>query len=157
MRQALILLSSFFVILFGACHQAYENKELSLHFQNPNNTSSPVIRAELADTGEKRQSGLMYRKELAETAGMLFIFPDEAPRSFWMKNTYLSLDMIFINGANNVVAIVRKAPPFSEEPQQSGGESAKFVLEVPAGASKKWGIEIGSRMQIDGNQALSSS
>ena len=106
------------------------------------------IVVELADTPEKRHLGLMYRQDLKENEGMLFLFPKEEPLTFWMKNTPLSLDIIFINQARQIVSILKEATPYSEKHLPSG-RPAQFVLEVLAGFCGKKGIEVGDRVEFD--------
>ncbi len=71
---------------------------------------------DVADTPGKREIGLMYRTDLADDRGMIFIFPSESQQSFWMKNTPRSLDMIFIGRDRRIVGIVEQATPFSLDP-----------------------------------------
>ena len=111
----------------------------TVHFEDNGKTISPDISIEIAATEGERALGLMYRKSLPEKSGMLFIFPDEAPRSFWMKNTYVPLDMIFLNAKMEVVSQVENATPLTESPRESH-VPAKYVLEVAAGRSAAWGV-----------------
>lgn len=110
---------------------------------------SPVIQAELAVSASEKQLGLMYRKHLGETEGMLFIFPDESLRSFWMKNTYVELDIIFLDASLRVVSISERATPLTET-KRSSTAPAKYVLEVRGGMSKTWGVGPGSVLKVDG-------
>lgn len=100
---------------------------------------------ELALTPKQRSQGLMFRQEMAENAGMLFLFDREAPRSFWMRNTYLALDLIFIDSQGMIVAIARDAVPLDETPIPSG-EPAVGVLEVLAGTAERLGLTPGDRV-----------
>ncbi|MBI1362777.1 MAG: DUF192 domain-containing protein [Proteobacteria bacterium] len=93
---------------------------------------------EIAATPDEREKGLMFRKNLAADAGMIFIWPDAAPRAFWMKNTLIPLDMVFIHG-NNVLGVVENAAPMTETPRMVPG-AADAVLEVPAGTAARYGI-----------------
>ncbi|MBM3490382.1 MAG: DUF192 domain-containing protein [Alphaproteobacteria bacterium] len=104
-----------------------------------------VFRVELADTDAKRQRGLMYRRELAEDAGMLFHFERVAPVSFWMKNTYLSLDMLFLAGDGRIVHIHERAVPESERPI-APPQPVLAVLEVLGGTAQRLGIKVGDRV-----------
>lgn len=107
------------------------------------------FRVEIADTPEERTQGLMYREFLPEKRGMLFVFEDEHIRSFWMKNTLISLDMIFINSKQEVVD-VQTAKPCEEDPciSYTSQESAKYVLEVNAGIAKEYGVHIGDTVAL---------
>lgn len=104
-----------------------------------------VFSVEMAKTEQERATGLMYRKELAEGKGMLFDFSPEQQVSMWMKNTYISLDMIFIAGDGRIIRIAENTEPESLKTIASGGP-AKGVLEVIAGTAKKFGIRPGDRV-----------
>lgn len=86
--------------------------------------------------------GLMYRKSMAQNRGMLFIFPEEQMRSFWMKNTYIALDIIYIDSKKQIVSISKNAMPLSEISRPSEAP-AQYVLEVNAGVCDKLGLEAG--------------
>jgi len=100
---------------------------------------------EMALTPEEQAKGLMFRRELPEGEGMLFDFHHEQPASFWMKNTYVSLDMIFIRGDGTILKIAENTVPLSEALVQSGGP-VRAVLEVVAGTARKLGIVPGDRV-----------
>jgi uncharacterized membrane protein (UPF0127 family) len=100
---------------------------------------------ELAITDAERSRGLMFRKELPEGHGMLFDFKQDQPVSFWMHNTYVSLDMIFIRGDGRIVHIAENAEPQSDRLIPSGGP-VRAVLEVIAGTARKLGIAPGDRV-----------
>ena len=101
---------------------------------------------ELAANDEERSRGLMFRKELPEGRGMLFDFEREQPVSFWMHNTYIPLDMIFIRGDGRILRIAENTEPLSDRLVPSGGP-VRAVLEVIAGTAKKLGIEAGDRVE----------
>jgi uncharacterized membrane protein (UPF0127 family) len=100
---------------------------------------------EVVATEEERAKGLMFRKELPEGKGMLFDFKVEAPVSFWMKNTYVSLDMIFIRADGRIASIAENTEPLSERMVPSAGP-VRGVLEVVAGTTRKLGIRPGDRV-----------
>jgi uncharacterized protein len=100
---------------------------------------------EMATTDEEKQTGLMYRKELADGKGMLFDFNPEQQVSMWMKNTYVSLDMIFIRADGRILRIAENTEPLSTKIISSQG-LARAVLEVPAGTAQKYGIRPGDRV-----------
>jgi uncharacterized protein len=104
-----------------------------------------VFSVEMATTEEEKTTGLMYRKELADGKGMLFDFSPEQQVSMWMKNTYISLDMIFIRADGRILRIAENTEPQSTRIIPSGG-LAKGVLEVIAGTAKKYGIAPGDRV-----------
>ena len=97
---------------------------------------------EIADNEAETTQGLMYRRSMPDSCGMVFIFPDSQPRNFWMKNTYLPLDILFLDESKKIVTIQANRTPFSEE-QIPSFENARFVLEVNAGYCKRKGIEKG--------------
>ena len=97
---------------------------------------------EIADDEYQSQTGLMYRKGMANNQGMLFIFEDEQPRSFYMKNTEFSIDIIYINSDKEIVSIQKNAKPYDSTSLPSEG-AAQYVLEVNAGLSNTWELEKG--------------
>lgn len=96
---------------------------------------------EIADDEDERARGLMFRENMAPDHGMLFVYPSEQPVSFWMKNTILPLDLVFIDDQGKVVG-VEQGTPHSEAPI-SPGAPARFVLELNAGTAAKAGIDAG--------------
>ena len=104
-----------------------------------------VFSVEMATTEKEKTEGLMYRKELADGKGMLFDFSPEQQISMWMKNTYISLDMIFIRADGRILRIAENTEPLSTKIISSGG-LAKGVLEVIAGTAQKYGIQPGDRV-----------
>ncbi len=104
-----------------------------------------VFNVEIARTTEEREQGLMYRKELPDGQGMLFDFSPQQEVSMWMKNTYVSLDMIFIRADGRILRIAENTKPLSERIISSGGP-VKAVLEVVAGTARKDGIAAGDRV-----------
>lgn len=106
-----------------------------------------AVPVEVADTPERRMRGLMYRTDLPEDGGMIFLFPQDADQSFWMKNTPLPLDMIFISRERQIVGIVHDTKPFSLEPRGVGRPS-RYVLEVHAGFAAKHGLAEGQRVEF---------
>ncbi|HZD39854.1 MAG TPA: DUF192 domain-containing protein [Terriglobales bacterium] len=103
---------------------------------------------EIADTPAKRELGLQYRRELAENHGMLFLFPAEKENVFWMKNTPIPLDMIFINANHQIVGIVENAVPFTTEGRSVPAPS-QFVLEINGGRARRQGFEVGDRVRFE--------
>lgn len=101
---------------------------------------------EIANDDYQIQTGLMYRNMLQGNHGMLFIFPDEAMRSFYMKNTRIPLDIIYFDADSTLVSIQKNAVPFNETSLPSEAP-AKFVLEVNAGLSDEWQLGVGDKIQ----------
>jgi uncharacterized membrane protein (UPF0127 family) len=104
-----------------------------------------VFSVEMATTEEEKTTGLMYRKELPDGKGMLFDFSPEQQVSMWMKNTFISLDMIFIRADGRILRIAENTEPQSTKIISSGG-LATGVLEVIAGTAQKYGIAPGDRV-----------
>ncbi len=109
---------------------------------------SHVVKVELADTDLKRERGLMFRKELPDGQGMLFLFDEEREHTFWMKDTLIPLDMIFVDAAGRVTTIVANARPLTLEPRTGG--PARMVLEVPGGWARAHDVRLGDRMRVEG-------
>jgi uncharacterized protein len=100
---------------------------------------------ELAVDDADRERGLMYRKELPQGQGMLFDFQRDQPVAFWMHNTYISLDMIFIRGDGRIARIAENAKPESDDLIPSG-TPVRAVLEVIAGTARQLGIKAGDKV-----------
>jgi len=108
-------------------------------------TGVHAFSVELATNAAERAVGLMNRKELPEGRGMLFDFHDDQPVQFWMHNTYIPLDMIFIAGDGRVVRVAENAKPMSDDLIPSG-RPVRAVLEVIGGTARKFGIAPGDRV-----------
>lgn len=104
-----------------------------------------TFQVDLAVTPTQRSRGLMFRETMADDEGMLFLYVREAPRSFWMKNTFLPLDIIFLDRHGIIVSIAADARPLDETTIHSGAPAAG-VLEVLAGTSRRLGLEPGDRV-----------
>jgi len=101
---------------------------------------------EVADDPAERAEGLMYRQSLADNAGMLFLYPQPQPVEFWMKNTPLSLDIVFVRADGTIARIAANTTPMSEDRIPSG-EPVLAVLEVKAGIMQQLGIAAGDRLR----------
>lgn len=104
-----------------------------------------LFTAEVAATDRQRSQGLMFREEMAADHGMLFVFNRESEQFFWMKNTPLPLDILFISSAGRIVSIAANTTPFSEKVIPSG-KPARFVLELNAGTAANLGIAVGDEV-----------
>lgn len=102
---------------------------------------------EIADNDKETEQGLMFRRSMPDSCGMLFIMPNNEPQSFWMKNTFIPLDIMFLDEQKKIVTIQANRIPFSEEAIPSY-ENAKYVLEVNAGYCKRKGIEKGDLLKF---------
>ncbi|BDG04926.1 DUF192 domain-containing protein [Anaeromyxobacter oryzae] len=110
-----------------------------------------AVAVEVARTPESRTRGLMYREKLDPDAGMLFVFDESEPHGFWMKNTLIPLDMIFIDDTGRIVGIVENAEPRTLTTRDVGAPS-RYVLEVNGGWAKAHGIARGDMVRFEGVQ-----
>jgi uncharacterized membrane protein (UPF0127 family) len=134
------IVAAFVLLVVAACSSGEDR--LVLHTGKGDFTFT----VEIADTNEERAKGLMFRNELAADAGMLFDYGKEQEASFWMQNTLIPLDMIFI-GADGVVKTIHvNAKPLDTTPIPSG-VPVRFVLEIPGGRSREIGLAVGDRME----------
>lgn len=108
--------------------------------------AADTVRAEVAATAGEREEGLMYREELADGTGMLFVFESEEIRSFWMKNTFVPLDIAYLDSSMRIVDIKRMEPEVEDLYESS--DPAMFALEVPQGWFEDHGIEEGDRAEV---------
>ncbi len=100
---------------------------------------------EIADNPEKQSLGLMFRPSMPADAGMLFIFDPPRPANFWMRNTMIPLDMIFIDDTGQVESIAERTDPYSERVSSSQGD-VRAVLEINGGLSRQFGIDPGAQV-----------
>jgi hypothetical protein len=151
------LISAFIIFLMIGGVSAAGNKALAeppkaaqgereLQFLRQDGSVAVSITIETADTPEARIKGLMERWSLPELHGMLFIFEHPERQSFWMHNTPLSLDMIFVDENRRILNIAESTTPMSKQTYNSQGP-AKYVVEVRSGFSKRHGIEEGMTIQ----------
>lgn len=98
---------------------------------------------EVADSGQERAQGLMFREHMATMSGMLFVYDAPGPAAFWMKNTLIPLDMLFIDQTGKVTRIHEGAEPGNLTPIE-GGDDVQFVLEINAGMAHKLGLAEGA-------------
>ena len=109
------------------------------------------FKVDIADTRDKQALGLMFRDSMAADHGMLFIFPTEAPRSFWMKNTRIPLDIMYFDEDFKLVSISADTPPckVTRCPSYPSAAPAKYVLELNAGTASELGVGVGDRLVVD--------
>jgi uncharacterized membrane protein (UPF0127 family) len=100
-----------------------------------------TLTVEIADSDASRAKGLMMRTFLPQGQGMLFIWPEEAPRTMWMKDTFIPLDIIFMDGQGKIVGIITQAVPHDLSPLGTD-RPARYVLEVPAGDADRLGLAV---------------
>ncbi len=111
-------------------------------------TGPAVFDVELALDEPSQEQGLMYRKVVPPETGMLFVFPTESPHVFWMKNTLVPLDMLFLSRARKIVAIIENAEPLTLTPRDPHAP-AKYVLEIAGGVSFARGIKVGDQVELE--------
>lgn len=128
-------------------HREFSDEGM-LYFIHPlNKDTVRSIHIELADDPEEIMQGLMYRNKLASDEGMLFIYGDMRERTFWMDNTQISLDIIFINDEMKIVHIAKHTIPYARDPIPSMGP-AQYVVEVNAGFCNNAKIEVGFNIKF---------
>ena len=142
-----VFILSLILILLGS-YQLYEqgfigNAYLRAHFLNPDGSKSQIFKLKVAKTKEQVAKGLMFVKQMSAHEGMIFIFDHMKIRNFWMKNTYLSLDMVFLDQNKKVVNIIPNVPILNTEKRNSA-VPAQYVVELLAGESAKNNITKGS-------------
>ena len=108
-----------------------------------------TVKVEVARTDAERRRGLMFRQQMAQDAGMLFLFDHPGQLSFWMRNTYIPLDMIFIEPSLRVLGIVENTEPMTDTSRSVPGDS-QYVLEVNAGFSRRHGLAAGTMVRFEG-------
>lgn len=113
-----------------------------------------AVRVEIVADDESRAQGLMYRTELPPATGMLFFFVEEGEHAFWMKNTRIPLDMIWIDSSRKVVHVKHDVPPCQVEncPSYPPGVPSKYVLEVAAGVARAHGLKDGDQLRFEGTE-----
>jgi uncharacterized membrane protein (UPF0127 family) len=140
-RSGLLMAALFALAPLAACS---DEGQLVLHTA----TGDHAFKVEVVDTPESRAKGLMYRQELADDEGMLFDFLDEREVSFWMRNTFIPLDMIFIDGSGVVKTVHVNARP--HDPTSIPSQvPVRYVLEIPGGRSQEIGLKPGDTVEHD--------
>ena len=109
------------------------------------------FKVEIADTQQKQALGLMFRDSMPADEGMIFLFPNEAPRSFWMKNTRIPLDIMYFDTDLKMVSISANTPPcrVSRCPSYPSSKPAMYVLELNAGTASELGVGPGDSLVLD--------
>jgi uncharacterized membrane protein (UPF0127 family) len=138
---ALVVAAGALLMMIDPTARAAEQQTLEI----ASKTGVHVFSVELAVTDDERSRGLMYRRSVPEFYGMLFDFKRDQEVAMWMKNTYVSLDMIFIQGDGRIRRIAENTETESEKIIPSGGP-VRAVLEVAAGTARKLGLEAGDRV-----------
>ncbi len=156
----IVLLAAAFLIYFltsGVNEKSSNNNQLKnmsaikfskqgeLTFNSAEGEYISQIEIEIAEDDASRMEGLMFRIDMIETQGMLFIFPNEEIQSFWMENTFISLDILFVNADGKIVTIHKNTEPFSRKSLASD-EPAKYVVEVLAGYVDRHKVKEGDKI-----------
>lgn len=144
MKKFWVILFVIVVIIIAIAAVFFYKKTATVCFENN------CFTIEIADNSATRESGLMYRENLKENKGMLFIFPKEDIYSFWMKNTLIPLDIIWINQNKEIVFISKNNQPCENNlcPLINPNIQAKYVLEINSGLSEKIGLKLGDEAKI---------
>ena len=145
MRRARLIMVAWVVIALmpalAACDSASQVSIVSA-----DNSTRGTVKVEIADKPDTRELGLMYREHLDDNAGMLFIFPAPTTAQFWMKNTMIPLDMVWMDGGGKVLFISAQTPPCKADPCPSYGPNspAAMVLEIAGGKAAREKVVVGS-------------
>ena len=150
-KQIYILL--FVIIVFFGIYLFLQNRDNNVEVgSNPITVciENNCFSVEIADTVQKREIGLMNRKNMPTDNGMFFIFKKEGVYNFWMKNTLIPLDIIWIDANLKIIYIEKKAQPCTIEQCETFGlkQKAKYVLEINGGLADKLGIKIGEEIGL---------
>lgn len=159
--RRLILISILSVFILSGCAAGDIWYDISMKFSGGKLPEQKIVlqtavgevelTIEIADSSKEREKGLMEREKLEAGRGMLFVFEDEAPRAFWMKNTKIPLDVIFFSAKKEVVNFVEWMDPCKTAQCQSysSGAPAMYALEVPAGFIKEKLVKIGDKLILE--------
>lgn len=136
----------FFIILLITClaDNTLAQSRHILHVKR-NETMITTFNVTLAETAQSRQYGLMFRNSLPSNQGMLFVYNHEEKVGMWMKNTFIPLDMVFINKDGFITEIIERPDTLTTR-TSIGKKPAKYVLEINLGESSKRGIQVGDRI-----------
>lgn len=140
------LIYSFLFLLCACQSQSSANSAAPAEFRIK--AKQTDLKVELALTNKQWMKGLMRRESLEKNSGMLFVGRKEERRSFWMKNTYISLDIIYLDSSRKIVNVVKGATPLSEAPLWSAGP-AQFVLELQSGMADQLQLQKGDQLDFD--------
>lgn len=140
----IILAIILFILLLIGIYLVFQKKTSQVVFAKQN----LKVKVELAETLWEQTRGLMGRNKLDEFEGMLFVFPNQTQRSFWMKNTFIPLDIVFISSDKKIVEIKENFEPCLTDdcPVYRSARPAQYVLEVNAGFCKRHGVEVGDEL-----------
>lgn len=140
----------FIYLIFSLFLFASSGKKITERFGTVIFPSKRVYNVELAETKEQWIKGLMFRKTLPEKGGMLFIYPEPGFYAIWMKNCFISLDILWLDSKGKIIYIIENAPPCKHEPCEVYQPIMKssYVLELRSGTVKKEKLRVGDRLDI---------
>ena len=144
MKKICLFIVLLFLIILFIFSKGQKNKLFPIDLKRKGNSVTYFV--EIADTPEKAQIGLMYRKTMPRNQGMLFVFPHPSIIRMWMKNTYIPLDMIFFNAQNQIICLRENIHPLDEKNIISCPYPANKVLELNAGEIKSENIRLGDTL-----------
>lgn len=153
-RFSAILLAFCVAVGILGCDPASSLPTVKTEIVSADGRSLGVFSVEVAATDEERAKGLMFRRELGPQRGMLFLFPQERQLSFWMKNTLIPLDIVFVSRDWRVVGVVENATPLSEE-SRGVPQPSQYVLEFIGGTAARLGIGVGATVAVHGKLPVS--
>ncbi|NJX16531.1 DUF192 domain-containing protein [Tamlana crocina] len=154
LKRALFVISVGCLLMFSACKNEKKSikqtevsfkKEGELTIYKATDSTTVTLDIEIADTEFDRETGLMYRSSMKNSQGMLFVFDNEQPRFFYMKNTQMPLDLIYVSADKKIVNFQKNAKPFDESSLPSN-QPAQYVLEVNAGLADTWNLHLGDSL-----------
>ncbi len=136
------IISVFIILILSVINQIAAPQFISVFF------GDVEFLVEIADTDKKKALGLMFRKEIPDNFGMLFVYSDEDYRGIWMKNTFVSLDLIFLNSSKEIIEIIYNVPPCRKDPCKTyiSKDTAQYVLELKGNRAKSLKLETGDRI-----------
>lgn len=142
-----VVLTFIVCVISSGCFSVASAGERRITFYNDGGRTTCSFSVELAITPEEHERGLMFREKLPDNGGMLFLYNDDDIRYFWMKNTFIPLDMIFLNSKRKVVGVFHAARP-RDATTINSPHPARYVLEVNAGKARQCGIKAGMQARF---------
>ncbi|MGB8952426.1 MAG: DUF192 domain-containing protein [Candidatus Aminicenantales bacterium] len=145
MSQAFWIVFLLNSVLISGSRESFPERFIQIYLPN-----GKAITTELAVTEEERQRGLMFREKIFSDQGMLFVFKEEGFYSFWMKNTWIPLDILWLDKERRIVHIEREVPPCREDPcpSYSSPRAALYVLELESGAAERYQLKFYDRIEF---------
>ena len=148
-RIATALVVTLLVAFFGFRYYLERARTMTVEFLAADGTVRATYHLEKARTEAEQAKGLMFRRHIASDGGMIFIYDRDQPQSFWMKNTFISLDMIFVNNDKKIVGILPEVPILNDEPRKVDAPS-RYVIELAAQSVSRHGIVVGDSVRFVG-------